>query len=437
MSELRRRKVVPHDLGPVSDGSDSVLRSLPKLDLFPKIEKEYQLQSSQGGAVSLLSYFFMFILFLSEFRSYAKTNITEHLKVDNEAEGRLKINLNITFPKLSCADADLVAMDVAGEHQLGISHTIHKHRLDSDGKSIGEKFQSRLKTKHDTTPEKKALPKDYCGSCYGAGEQAKSCCNTCDSVKQAYASKGWDVSGVIVTAEQCSREKDDPAASAIQGEGCNVEGFLAVNKVAGNIHFALGKSRSVNGRLIHQFSPSQLNHFDTSHKINELSFGESFPGQSNVLDNKVNIINPEKSLTGVFQYYIKVIPTRYTKSNGYTVLKSNQYSYTEKFVGVGEGHPQHEEAKKEHQPHQGNGHMHPSIIRALPGVFFIYDLSPFVVLKTEESSSFLHFLVRLCAVLGGVFSLSTMVERLVSKIIEMGGGKRPRRASGGTGMMFS
>ena len=133
---MRRRKVVPHDLK-VSESS--VVDSLPKLDLFPKIEREYSVQTSEGGAISIVTYIIMLVLFFSEFLSYSRLRVTEHLQVDKEAEGRLRINLNITFPKLTCADVNLVAMDVAGEHQLGISHTVHKHRLDKDGNTIGEK----------------------------------------------------------------------------------------------------------------------------------------------------------------------------------------------------------------------------------------------------------------------------------------------------------
>ena len=104
-------------------------------------------------------------------------------------------------------------------------------------------------------------------------------------------------------------------------------------------------------------------------------------------------------------------------------------------MGVGEGHPQSEIAKKEHQPHQGHGHRHPSIIRALPGVFFIYDMSPFQVRRTEETTSFFHFIVRLCAVLGGVFAVSSMLDRFCGGAKELVTGKKNRRGSG-SGMLF-
>jgi len=39
-------------------------------------------------------------------------------------------------------------------------------------------------------------------------------------------------------------------------------------------------------------------------------------------------------------------------------------------------------------------------------VYFLYDLSPITVTIKEERRSFLHFITRLCAVLGGTFALT-------------------------------
>ena len=40
----------------------------------------------------------------------------------------------------------------------------------------------------------------------------------------------------------------------------------------------------------------------------------------------------------------------------------------------------------------------------LPGVFFMYDLSPMLVQITEHRRSFFHFLTGVCAIVGGVFT---------------------------------
>ena len=42
----------------------------------------------------------------------------------------------------------------------------------------------------------------------------------------------------------------------------------------------------------------------------------------------------------------------------------------------------------------------------MPSVLFIYDISPISVTITETRKSFAHLLVRVCAVVGGVFAVT-------------------------------
>ena len=49
----------------------------------------------------------------------------------------------------------------------------------------------------------------------------------------------------------------------------------------------------------------------------------------------------------------------------------------------------------------------------LPGVFFIYDISPIMVKFTEKTMSFSYFLTSLCAIVGGVFTTAGIVDGLV------------------------
>lgn len=79
-------------------------------------------------------------------------------------------------------------------------------------------------------------------------------------------------------------------------------------------------------------------------------------------------------------YYLRVVPTVYTNSTEDIV--SNQFSVNEV---------------------QRNVEMSAfGQISSLPGIFFIYDITPFMHIITEKSMSFAHFLVRICAVIGGV-----------------------------------
>lgn len=79
-------------------------------------------------------------------------------------------------------------------------------------------------------------------------------------------------------------------------------------------------------------------------------------------------------------YYLHLVPTVYLNTTEEVV--SNQYSVNEvqRTVDV-----------------SPFGQM-----SSLPGIFFIYDITPFMHIITEKSMSFSHFLVRVCAVIGGV-----------------------------------
>ncbi|GAU34375.1 hypothetical protein TSUD_217150, partial [Trifolium subterraneum] len=79
----------------------------------------------------------------------------------------------------------------------------------------------------------------------------------------------------------------------------------------------------------------------------------------------------------------------YTDVNGNTI-QSNQFSVTEHFRTGDVGR-----------------------LQSLPGVFFFYDLSPIKVTFTEENVSFLHFLTNVCAIVGGVFTVSGILDSFI------------------------
>ena len=47
----------------------------------------------------------------------------------------------------------------------------------------------------------------------------------------------------------------------------------------------------------------------------------------------------------------------------------------------------------------------------MPAIFIIYDMFSLAVAVTDSRRSLAHFLVRVCAVLGGVFAVSRMLDR--------------------------
>ncbi|CAI7829427.1 unnamed protein product [Closterium sp. NIES-53] len=183
-------------------------------------------------------------------------------------------------------------------------------------------------------------------------------------------------------------------------------GHLAVERVAGNFHV------SVHGQsyLVLQQVFSSVGDVNVSHIIHSLGFGVPYPGRLNPLDGFVRILPPLKEgedparSSGTFKYFLKVVPTRFRFWHGGTV-KTNQYSISEYFTPSSP---------------QSN---------ALPAVYFLYDLSPIAVSITESHRSFFHFLTRLCAVLGGTFALSGMLDRWVYSLLQLV--NRPHHAYAG------
>lgn len=52
----------------------------------------------------------------------------------------------------------------------------------------------------------------------------------------------------------------------------------------------------------------------------------------------------------------------------------------------------------------------------VPGIFFIYDLSPFLVEVHHKSKPFLHVLTRILAIAGGVLSVMGLVDGVVYRL---------------------
>ena len=57
----------------------------------------------------------------------------------------------------------------------------------------------------------------------------------------------------------------------------------------------------------------------------------------------------------------------------------------------------------------------------LPGVFFIYDISPIKVKFTEKQQSFTYFLTSLCAIVGGVFTVAGMLDSCLFRLGKLSG----------------
>jgi hypothetical protein len=108
-------------------------------------------------------------------------------------------------------------------------------------------------------------------------------------------------------------------------QGCRIHGHVTVNKVAGNLHIAPGRSFQRGNMHIHDIQQYLDNGLDFSHHIQHLSFGEKVPNIENPLDDQS--VHKAEGLF-MFQYYIKVVGTTHHYLNKMPV-KTNQYSVTQ------------------------------------------------------------------------------------------------------------
>lgn len=298
---------------------------------------------------------------------------------------------------MPCGWISIDAMDVSGDVHLEVDdHDLYKERINRNGRlvksqsptlaKLGAKKPVEAVARGDEAPE--------CGSCYGAETAEMKCCNTCKDVRDAYRKKNWSLKSIDVV-EQCRGQELEIEIDRQRGEGCHVYGDMKINKVAGNIHFAPGHSFQQGMMHLHDLSPFQGEKpFDFSHTIHKLAFGLEYPGLKNPLDGHVQQQKPLPFKSndgnipagGTYQYFLKVVPTKYTTVANSTI-HSNQYSVTETY----------------REPI-------PGIMQQIPGVFFYYDLSPVRVQYKEERRSFFSFMTSACAIIGGLFTISGIVD---------------------------
>eukprot|EP00878_Enallax_costatus_P002501 GHUV01002681.1.p1 GENE.GHUV01002681.1~~GHUV01002681.1.p1 ORF type:complete len:518 (+),score=132.83 GHUV01002681.1:1664-3217(+) len=242
-------------------------------------------------------------------------------------------------------------------------------------------------------------------------------------------------------------------------EGCRLFGDVLVRRVAGKVHLAVHQQSFVDllpQMLTGHAVPKITN---MSHVIHKVAFGPEFPGQVNPLDGFMRITNAG-DVPKAYKYFLKIVPTEYLSSMG-SMLETNQYSVSEFALPLqGHGRPAAHQQRQQ-QPSNGSGGVgsQPHKVAQPTGtepaggaaagptggqttatakdvaIDLSYDLSPIVNTISQTPAGLLHYLVRMCAVVGGVLSVTRMADKLVhglmvsSGAVVMDSGSKSRHGS--------
>lgn len=340
----------------------------------------------------------------------------------------LTANLNITFPRVPCFLLSLDATDLSGEHMREISHNIVKTRLDEKGVAYPDQ-EVISDLKNDLSRVSAIGQAGYCGSCYGGEIPKGGCCNTCDEVRQAYLARGWAFT-TPDSIEQCKKEGWAEKIQAQSKDGCRISGRVRIKKVQSSLALSFGQSFQANSYHVQELVPYLKDGpiHDFGHQIHKLTFesdDEYSPERAeaalrvkkslgvhiNPLDEHNNHSWKHLGRRGpnltqyMFQYFVKVVSNDFSTLDGHHV-SSHQYSYSSHTRDVGEAY----HTKNAEGVETTHG------LDARPGVFFNIEVSPMQIIHTEKRKPFAHFLTTLCAIVGGVLTVASLVDSAVYKV---------------------
>eukprot|EP00928_Gymnodinium_smaydae_P063182 TRINITY_DN46849_c0_g1_i1.p1 TRINITY_DN46849_c0_g1~~TRINITY_DN46849_c0_g1_i1.p1 ORF type:complete len:348 (+),score=68.75 TRINITY_DN46849_c0_g1_i1:183-1226(+) len=334
------------------------MKTVKRFDLYRKVPRDLTEPTVSGAAVSCCTVAIAIYLFVTEFIVFSQRQWESEMFIDEtKTEDKLQINLDITLPNLPCEMLSFDAQDVMGSHEVD---------------AHGNLFQERLTSKGDLIAKEEMK-----GSHYGAS-----------SGLTRHFSFSYD-----------NQDMDRIRKMIHSGEGCRVVGHVRVNKVPGNVHLSTYSHSYLFGSLY-----QETRNLNVTHRINHISFGvdsdigyikDNFKGTGIVspLDGLLQV-QPEKKQTGrfdesaIYEYYTKVVPTTYVPMDRPPL---HVYQFTANTNTI---HNQQ-----------------------MPSLYIRYDFSPVTVRYREKQESTSHFLVQICAVIGGVFTVAGIVDAFVHKSI--------------------
>lgn len=399
---------------------------IKRLDWYSRIPRDMTESSIHGAIISLVAILISIFLFCSNISNYLTLQRKSEMLIDHAVRNsKLRINLDVKFPRMPCSLLSLDITDIMGSHELDTNGLLWKITLAADG---------------ETVLEKEAVKQSSKTGFHGMSRH------------------NWNL--------EHGKDEDKVRKSLLALHGCQIQGRLEVNKVPGSLHITTHSagffmSNSFNNPYVNPYQNSDtsslnekdrknlqlLKNLDISHEIMHFSFGDdeeinsvkrNFQGSGilNNLDGKISYVNykkydvnmpdpnvrfgnmfpfmPMKNIeeenkmwkdvfsepdfkpserytkyvpqTTIFEYYCNVVPTTYRFNS---VLN-----------------------KKEMHLYQFTANSNRITSTTSPSIYIRYGLSPVTVRYEDFHITFASFIVNTMGIVGGLFTLAGIVESI-------------------------
>ncbi|XP_035280994.1 endoplasmic reticulum-Golgi intermediate compartment protein 2 [Anguilla anguilla] len=332
------------------------LNLVKELDAFPKVPESYVETTASGGTVSLIAFTAMALLAFFEFFVYQDTWMRYQYEVDKDFSSKLRINIDITVA-MRCQHIGADVLDLA------------ETMVASDGLEYEPVI-------FELSPQQRLWH--------------RTLLLIQDRLREEHSLQDVLFKSILKGSPTALPPREDTPTQPLSA--CRIHGHLYVNKVAGNFHITVGKAIPHPRGHAHLAALVSHETYNFSHRIDHLSFGEEVPGILNPLDGTEKICADHNQM---FQYFITVVPT---KLHTYKIsADTHQYSVTERERVIN---------------HAAGSH-------GVSGIFMKYDISSLMVTVTEQHMPFWQFLVRLCGIVGGIFSTTGMLHGFVGFCVDI------------------
>lgn len=214
-----------------------------------------------------------------------------------------------------------------------------------------------------------------------------------------------DSSGKALNVHFDAREIDKLRNSIDEKQGCYLQGVVPISKVQGDIHISFHAYRDVYSYIQQNGMEDKIS---LSHHFSLLNFGDTnystkFLDKFGLHDqydnfNKVGTLPnfDDEKWDSNFDYYVKIVPQIF--DDEYTGEKFTAYQYSLS-------------GKKRKME---TGHNHSS----MPILMINYDYSPVGVKYTLKKRYFSHLITNICALVGGVYVIFSILNGLLNNIVD-------------------